>query len=112
MFASSRGHAACSRLKHVCEVNSRRLLATKRPSAGKGAADKPSTENSTQTTRPFTGYFDAVRDIMRMPVTTADPDIPSRRVTAEYCSKSFKQAPRNVTMLTRDFISDSLYNPA
>ncbi|KAI7829968.1 S-adenosyl-L-methionine-dependent methyltransferase [Kickxella alabastrina] len=47
-----------------------------------------------------------------MPVTTADPNIPSKRVTAEYCSAHFKQTPRNVSMLTRDFISDSLYNPA
>ncbi|KAJ1964785.1 hypothetical protein GGI12_001191 [Dipsacomyces acuminosporus] len=52
-----------------------------------------------------------MREIMRMPATTADPNIPSMRVTAEYCAKHFSKPPKNVTMLTRDFINDALYNP-
>ncbi|KAJ2610411.1 hypothetical protein EV177_003987 [Coemansia sp. RSA 1804] len=58
------------------------------------------------------GYLDTVRDIMRMPATTADPRIPSMLVTADECAVKFTKPPRNVTMLVRDFISDSLYNPA
>lgn len=58
------------------------------------------------------GYFDTIRDIMRMPATTADPTIPTQRVDAAYCAKNYTKSPRNVTMLTRDFIGDSLYNPA
>ncbi|KAJ1996012.1 hypothetical protein GGI25_000551 [Coemansia spiralis] len=49
---------------------------------------------------------------MRMPVTTADPHIPSERVSAFECARRFTKPPRNVTMLTREFINDSLYNPA
>ncbi|KAI8322125.1 DUF185-domain-containing protein [Martensiomyces pterosporus] len=61
---------------------------------------------------PFKGYFETMREIVRMPATTADPNIPSKRVTAEYCAKHFTKPPKNVTMLTRDFINDALYNPA
>ncbi|KAI9470200.1 S-adenosyl-L-methionine-dependent methyltransferase [Coemansia mojavensis] len=60
----------------------------------------------------FKGYLETLKEIMHMPLTTADPEIPARRVTADYCARHFKTPPRNVTMLTRDFISDSLYNPA
>ncbi|KAJ2003390.1 hypothetical protein GGI04_002981 [Coemansia thaxteri] len=49
---------------------------------------------------------------MRMPATTADPNILSKRVTAEFCAERFSKPPRNVTMLTRDFIGDALYNPS
>ncbi|KAJ2706853.1 hypothetical protein FB645_001301 [Coemansia sp. IMI 203386] len=104
----TRAHAASSGLAHACRAG-RRQLATGRPKTTK--APKP-TEKTEPAARPFTGYFDAVRDIMQMPATTADPSIPARRVTAEYCSTHFTKAPRNVSMLTRDFISDSLYNPA
>ncbi|KAJ1825626.1 hypothetical protein LPJ73_009215, partial [Coemansia sp. RSA 2703] len=62
--------------------------------------------------RAFTGYFDAVRDIMRLPPTTADASVAARRVTAAYCAAHCTSAPRNVSMLARDFIGDALYNPA
>ncbi|KAJ2726152.1 hypothetical protein GGI07_000791 [Coemansia sp. Benny D115] len=78
---------------------------TTKPTKRQHEAPKP-------TPKPFPGYFNAIRDIMRMPTTTADPNILSRRVTAEYCSNHYTQPPRNVSMLTRDFISDSLYNPS
>ncbi|KAJ1933441.1 hypothetical protein GGF37_006727, partial [Kickxella alabastrina] len=86
-----------------------RLQSQPRPQVGH---KRDELQQTPEPEKPFTGYFDAVRDIIRMPVTTADPNIPSKRVTAEYCSAHFKQTPRNVSMLTRDFISDSLYNPA
>ncbi|KAJ2364387.1 hypothetical protein H4S01_003807 [Coemansia sp. RSA 2610] len=76
--------------------------------ASKGT-DEPAGQDSKQS---FKGYFETVAEIMRMPLTTADPNIPSKRVTAEYCAKHYTAPPRNVTMLARDFISDSLYNPA
>ncbi|KAJ2687291.1 hypothetical protein IWW39_003040 [Coemansia spiralis] len=60
----------------------------------------------------FKGYIESVREILRMPATTADPNIPAKRVTAEYCAERFAKPPKNVTMLTRDFIGDSLYNPS
>ncbi|KAJ2080293.1 hypothetical protein H4R24_003168 [Coemansia sp. RSA 988] len=61
---------------------------------------------------PFKGYFETAREILSMLPTTADPNIPLKRVSAGYCARTCTQPPRNVTMLSRDFISDSLYNPA
>ncbi|KAJ2778281.1 hypothetical protein GGI15_004216 [Coemansia interrupta] len=49
---------------------------------------------------------------MRLPPTTADASAPARRVTAAYCAAHCTSAPRNVSMLARDFIGDALYNPA
>ncbi|KAJ2547970.1 hypothetical protein GGH95_006524, partial [Coemansia sp. RSA 1836] len=68
--------------------------------------------SSEQEQSTFRGYIESVREIIRMPLTTADPNIPSKRVTAEYCAERYTKPPRNVTMLTRDFIGDSLYNPS
>ncbi|KAJ2121776.1 hypothetical protein GGH12_004351 [Coemansia sp. RSA 1822] len=61
---------------------------------------------------PRKGYFEELREIMIMPLTSADPNIPTKRVTAKYCAQKFTAPPRNVTMLSSDFIDDSLYNPA
>ncbi|KAJ2785905.1 hypothetical protein H4R18_000294 [Coemansia javaensis] len=76
------------------------------PRSGPQASTRPETPGLVK------GYLDTVRDIMRMPLTTADASAPSARVTAEHCAAHCTQPPRNVTMLARDFICDSLYNPA
>ncbi|KAJ2358061.1 hypothetical protein GGF43_001075 [Coemansia sp. RSA 2618] len=75
---------------------------------------KVSKEKDTSAEKParFKGYFQEVADIMRMPLTTADPNIPTKRVTAKYCAQKYTAPPRNVTMLAREFISDALYNPS
>ncbi|ORX73147.1 DUF185-domain-containing protein [Linderina pennispora] len=61
---------------------------------------------------PFKGYLETTQEILRMPTTTADPSIPYKRVDAAYCAQKFAKPPKNVLMLTRDFIHDSLYNPS
>ncbi|KAJ1953981.1 hypothetical protein EC988_002684, partial [Linderina pennispora] len=61
---------------------------------------------------PFKGYLETTQEILRMPTTTADPSIPYKRVDAAYCAQKFTKPPKNVVMLTRDFIHDSLYNPS
>ncbi|KAJ1735406.1 hypothetical protein LPJ61_000570 [Coemansia biformis] len=100
-------------------IEIRRALKTqaaprKRPQSrvGQKARSDPRAGAGTEPAAAAKGYFDTVREIMRMPQTTADTSIPSTRVTADYCAKHFKKPPRNVTMLARDFIGDSLYNPA
>ncbi|KAJ1771663.1 hypothetical protein LPJ74_002090 [Coemansia sp. RSA 1843] len=77
-----------------------------------GSKRNPNDKATDEDSRQPKGYLESVRDIMRMPATTADPRIPARRVTASECARIFTKQPRNVTMLVREFISDSLYNPA
>ncbi|KAJ2764693.1 hypothetical protein IWQ56_004393, partial [Coemansia nantahalensis] len=97
-----------------CAALSWRALKTKagarRRPQGKAGQQSRASQQAEQA--PAKGYLDSVREIMRMPPTTADTSIPSTRVTAEHCARHFKKPPRNVTMLARDFIGDSLYNPA
>ncbi|KAJ2812630.1 hypothetical protein FBU31_007564, partial [Coemansia sp. 'formosensis'] len=86
-------------------------------SAASGAQNKSEVKDektpaSSKQQPAFKGYFESVREILRMPATTADPNLPTKRVTAEYCAERYARPPKNVTMLTRDFIGDSLYNPS
>ncbi|KAJ2262153.1 hypothetical protein GGI01_001753 [Coemansia sp. RSA 376] len=89
---------------------------TQRPAANStqsGTEIKDEKDPASSEQQPaFKGYIESVREILHMPATTADPNIPTRRVTAEYCAERFTTPPKNVTMLTRDFIGDSLYHPS